>query len=140
MSEYENDYAESWKPQPGNEVQGTLTAVGMNDAGWGPYPIVTLEDEGGTRLAVHAFHDVLKAELSKRSPKIGDSLWIKYLGKPEGKNYHAYKVRGGQEPEFDWAQFGGNGGSAEPPIPSSDPVAPKPPAPAGEQFGDAPPF
>lgn len=162
MSE-ETGYAEGWKPSPGDEVAGRVIDIAATDGGWGPYPVVTLAGEDGVEVAVHAFHDVLKSELARRRPKVGDELSIKYLGQPNGKNYHAYRVRGGQEGEFDWSTFGGQpspqspSSSAEPPIaPSAGasasqgssagvavdeaPLPPSPPAPKGEQFGDEAPF
>lgn len=142
----ETGYAQGWKPSPGDEIGGKIIDIAATDNGWGAYPVITLMDEGGTEVAVHAFHDVLKGELARRRPKVGDELNIKYLGQPQGKNYHAYRVRGGHEASFDWGAFGGQSEPRQddPPIQPSPvdagPLPPKPPAPKGEQFGEAPPF
>ena len=158
----ETGYAEGWKPNPGDEITGRVIDIAATDGGWGMYPIVTLRDEGGTEIAVHAFHDVLKSELARRRPKVGDEVSIKYLGQPNGKNYHAYRVRGGQDASFDWGAFGGQSEerqtSADPPIQPSvlasasvgssagaaaddfSPLPPAPPKSQGEEYGDEPPF
>ena len=48
---------------------------------YGTYPIVTLRNDAGDgEYAVHGFHTVLKNELAKRPPRIGERLGIKYLG------------------------------------------------------------
>ena len=132
----ETGYPEGWKPNPGDEVTGKLIDVAVTENGWGPYPVLTLES-GGREVAVHAFHDVLKGELSRRQPKIGDELSIKYLGQPQGKNYHAYRVRGGQVGDFNWGQFGDD---PEPPAAASGPpIAPTPVAPPAESPTQAAP-
>lgn len=168
MSE-ETSYAEGWRPNPGDEISGKVIDISVGQGSYEPYPIVTLEDEGGTQMAVHAFHGVLQGELARRRPKIGDELKIRYLGKAEpkgnGNPYHNYRVQGGTEPPFNWAAFGGEPEqlSSAPPIAPAptfasvgapmqqassapaaaedfSPLPPKPPAPQGEQFGDEPPF
>lgn len=100
--------SEAWMPEPGDTIVGTIIDVGSNDAGYGIYPILTVEREDGTVNSVHAFHTVLKSEVANRQPRAGDRVGIKYLGKVKTKGgkgeYEAYKVRWEirHEPAPDW--------------------------------------
>jgi hypothetical protein len=76
----------SWKPQPGDTVTGVIEDISEHDAGYGKYPILELATETGT-VAVHAFHDVLKNELARLAPNIGDSITLTYKGKHPEKGY-----------------------------------------------------
>lgn len=108
----------SWKPEPGDTVTGSIADISEHDAGYGKYPIVELDTDSGT-VTIHAFHDVLKNELARLAPDIGDSVTITYRGKHE-KGYHLYRVRGGdgRGRGIDWGRYG-DSGTPEPP-PASD--------------------
>jgi len=153
-TERESDFAPAWRPDQGDAkvVKGRVVSVAMSpDFGWGPYPIVTI-DQGGSELAIHAQATVLRKELALRHPSSGDEIEVTYLGKrtPKsgGNEYAAFRVRGGKEPEFNWDNElppEERQQSAAPPIAPSEPVAPPAsfqpePAATGEQFGDKPPF
>jgi hypothetical protein len=114
------DFAPGWRPEPGDAVMGVVVDVSMRerqDFGQGttPYPIVTLSQDDGTRVAVHAFHFVLEGELRKIKPQIGHRIGIKYLGKPEGKRYEVYRVVTDHPPQVEW----GGGASVSPDPPES---------------------
>lgn len=101
-------FPEAWRPQPGESVKGTVTRIGVGDAGWGAYPILVLRVAGTLHerdVAVHAFRDVLKAELAQRQVQVGDVITVTYLGL-HAKGYHGYRVEGADR-AFDWSQFGG---------------------------------
>ena len=104
----ETEFAVAWRPEPGDKVAGDVLEVVVLDRGWGPYPCLTLKTLDG-EVSVHAFHDVLRKELAKRRPKIGDHLEITYNGKKESagsaSGYHSYRVVGGQSQEVDWGQW-----------------------------------
>ena len=76
----------------------------MRDGEHGRYPIVTIREEGGSEFAVHAFHDVLKNELGKIRPEVGDEIGIAYGGKHPDRNYHQYRVASDRSPVagIDW--------------------------------------
>lgn len=158
QEQYEADYPEAWKPEPGDKIAGKVIGVTQSpDFGYGPYPIVTLNVDG-TERAVHAFHHVLRTELARRRPRVGDDLEIVYQGQRKPKSgtnnpFHAYRVQGGQEREFNWdaelpeGEREALGASASPPIaPAPVPSFQAPaqpqetPKPAGGQFGDEVPF
>ena len=93
--------APGWRPEnPGDFVLGTLTDIGQaSDFNGDPYRIYTIrltqpagEYAAGDRVAVHAFHGVLKQELSKFKLVLGCELGVKFMGKPEGKRYNRYAV------------------------------------------------
>lgn len=100
----DQDYAEGWKPQPGEKLIGTVTAISSREGDYGRYPIITVKKEDGTEIAAHAFHDVLREELVNAKPQVGGRIAIKYVGQPAGKNYHVYRVR--TDTPTDWNQFG----------------------------------
>lgn len=110
QQDFESDYAPGWRPTPGDQVQGKVTnvegTVGFNGK---PYAVVTIEQENGQELAIHAFHTVLRRELAQRRIKVGDDLSVKYLGKKGdggsyGRGYDVYRVRGGETGGYDWSQ------------------------------------
>lgn len=89
-------YAEGWRPEPGDIVDGTVIALDIGYSNFGEYPILTLETSDGN-VAVHAFHHALRSRLEKIRPAIGDHLKIKYEGKKKNKagtlEYHNYLAR-----------------------------------------------
>lgn len=95
-----------WRPSPDDVVEGTVVEVDERTGEYGSYPVVVLEVGDGAEVAVHGFHCVLKNELAKLRPAVGDRLAVKYLGKPDGKSYELYKVvierKTSTEPEPDW--------------------------------------
>jgi hypothetical protein len=98
----DQEFAPGWTEQPGDKVKGVIVEISSRDAGFGPYPIYTLELLDGylartkdgfteTAVAVHASRDVLRRKLSTAG--IGDKIGIKYLGPPnDGARSHRYRV------------------------------------------------
>jgi hypothetical protein len=106
------DFAEAWKPEPGDTLIGEIVEIGERDGGYGPYPIVTIRQDDTSVLAVHAFHTVLASQLAEQHPAIGDRIGIRYKGRvtSEGARggYHSYRVTvdrpaGGN---VDWSKYG----------------------------------
>jgi hypothetical protein len=98
-----------WKPTAGDKLIGVVVDIDERDGGYGMYPVVTVMTDDGNQFAFHAFHTVAKSELAKARPVIGDNIGIKYLGKPEGKNYESYRVTVGRAvagPHLDWDRIG----------------------------------
>jgi hypothetical protein len=99
--------AQSWRPQVGDKLVGTITSIGTRASQFGdePYPVVTVRTDSGEEYRVFAYHSVLKAELAEQRPQVGDRIGISYLGKPEGRKWEAYKVvlqRQAPQQELDW--------------------------------------
>jgi hypothetical protein len=117
----EVDFPESvtWRPDDpkadgnhDNPVEGVLTLVDMSAEGqWGRYPILHLDLDDGTSLAVHAFRTVLRNKLTELAPKYGERLKIAWGGeKPTkaGTKYHDYRVMvvGREGGSFNWDALG----------------------------------
>ncbi|BDG59923.1 hypothetical protein [Caldinitratiruptor microaerophilus] len=96
---------ESWRPEPGGVLVGVVVRIETLATRYGAVPVVTVRpDDGGPLVAVWASHAVLRRELARRRPQVGQKIGIKYLGKQTGRNgasYQAYTVvtEGGN---FDW--------------------------------------
>ncbi|MGD0254763.1 MAG: hypothetical protein ABSB99_04290 [Acidimicrobiales bacterium] len=87
--------APGWRPAVGDVVVGTVVEIdeAVSNYGEGTYPIITVCGEDKSEVAIHGFHSVLKSEIARKKPAVGDLLGVKYLGVPEGKKYEAYRVR-----------------------------------------------
>jgi hypothetical protein len=121
------DDAPAWRPEPGDQLAGTITDLAVIDRGHGPYPCVTIRRQDGSSAAWHAFHDVARAELAKIAPQVGDPLAVTYQGKHPERGYHRWRVHGDAAP-FDWQRFGD--APAPTALPAPTPAAPAPAAPA----------
>ena len=96
-------FAEAWRPSKGDKLVGTVTALNMRDGEYGAYPVVTIREQGGGEYAAHAFHDVLKNELTRVRPQVGEQLGIAYDGKHPERGYHVYRVVSDSTPTgVDW--------------------------------------
>lgn len=84
--------SEAWKPAPGDTLIGRVTELDTRVTVHGEYPLVVLETEDGRLVGVHGFHTVLKSELARRRPAIGDRIGIRFDGNPPGKDYKSYRV------------------------------------------------
>jgi hypothetical protein len=93
--------AEAWRPKPGAKVIGEVIDVDTRTTEFGVYPMITIRTDGGDEIAVHGFHTVLRNELAKRPPRLGERLGIKYLGKHD-KGYENYRVVFEQATPPDW--------------------------------------
>lgn len=78
--------AEGWKPENGDEIQGTVVGVkvGTSDqreaSGRDPrYPIVFVRTDDKV-VAVHCFQTILENEIKSARPKIGEDIYIKCIG------------------------------------------------------------
>jgi hypothetical protein len=117
-----DDFATGWRPKAGDRIEGRITSIDVRHGEYEPYPIITIVDEGGEPVAVHAFHDVLRNELAKLQPEVGDRLVVVYRGQKEGRSgsrYHSYAVETPDRPPppFDWGMFGGDASREEQPPP-----------------------
>ena len=96
LDEADQTATEAWKPEPGDELIGTV-------AGWSSgttrrdetHPILIVELEDGSRIAVWCFYSVLRDELKKADPKIGETILIRRLDdrtNSDGIGYRVYRV------------------------------------------------
>src|SRR5438046_64171 len=77
-----------WKPKDGDEVQGILRAIDKGWSDWSQdfYPILTIEREDGSLVAVHAFHSVLFSRLMTLRPRVGEYVGVKYHGQEKSND------------------------------------------------------
>jgi hypothetical protein len=95
------DFAPGWRPEPGDTVTGEVISVDMAENQYGPYPVVTVQQEDGEKIALHAFHTVLRNAFERARPMPGIKLAVRYTGEiTKYKNgrtldnpYHGYQVR-----------------------------------------------
>jgi hypothetical protein len=105
------DYAEAWRPDPGDILEGVVTEITTFDGGgYGPYPILTVRAEASenSAKAVHCFHTVLRNELARLDVQVGEQVAILYAGPQQTKDgtatYEGYRVKvpSRTPKKFDW--------------------------------------
>ena len=110
----DREFAEAWRPDPGDKLVGEIVELGQR-SGYDDelYPIVTVRQDDGVELAAHCFHTVLRNELAKLRPQVGQRVAIRYDGQkdPGGgrSRYHSYRVATDSVPAFSWGAFGADG-------------------------------
>ena len=120
----------TWRPDQGEHpttIAGKLIEVRTVEGGYGPYPLVELEEDGGVVWEFHAFRDVAKSELASCAPQPGERISIAYGGRSE-KGYFRYRVRkvDGSN-RVDWSRFGDEPSPVEPDVPADAGDLPAPP-------------
>jgi hypothetical protein len=124
FNEKDFEFAPSWRPIPGDILEGTVTERSTRATEYGEYPILTLETESGRtkddgivagEISVHAIHTALKNQVEDLDPKKGDYVGILFQGKiarEDAEDFFGYRLKVTR-----------NGGSAGPdlaePLPSS---------------------
>jgi hypothetical protein len=116
--------AEAWRPAKGDTLVGEVVDIDDRSTDYGePYKVVTVRTDEGAEFAVHAFHTVLRREMKKRAPQIGDKIGIAYHGQSEPakaglSGAHLYKVvvdRDERPPAVDWESTPATGDDFVPP-------------------------
>lgn len=71
-----------WRPKKGSEVRGILRSVGKGWSDWDFdwYPILTIEQDDGSLVAVHCFHAVLLNRVMALKPRRGEYVGVKCHG------------------------------------------------------------
>ena len=80
----------TWVPDPEDRLVGTIVGIEQVDGDYGPYPLLHIDCGDDEVTVLHAFHQVLRAELTRLKAKVGDKVAIKYRGKPA--KAHLYSV------------------------------------------------
>ncbi len=109
-AEVDREYAEAWRPEPGDKLIGEVVELSQRDGEFGSYPIITIKQGNGEELALHAFHTVAQNELARVRPQVGETAAIKYIGKRTAQDgrttFHAYRVAVDRPaPPFNWAKY-----------------------------------
>ena len=72
--------AKGWLPQPGDKVGGVLIDRYDGTSDYGEYPILEIEQSNGEVIAVHGFHRVLRSQIERKDPRLGDKVGVHYYG------------------------------------------------------------
>jgi hypothetical protein len=74
-------------------IQGRVKFVGEVASDFGPEacPLVELEAADGTVWSIRGYSTVLRNQLNKAEPKVGDIMAVRYFGVKTGKNSREYK-------------------------------------------------
>jgi hypothetical protein len=124
------EFPEAWRPEPGEKLVGVVVELGDRDGGFGDYPVVAVLGEDGEEYAVHAFHTVLRNEVAKQRPAVGDRIGIAYHGKDAAKGYEKYRVivekaNPAEKPQPDWDRHAAEAqaelGEEPPPLDDDEP-------------------
>lgn len=128
----QGEYPDRWDPEEGEEIRGIVrryTDVDLEKSGLTRLCVV--EKENGDVQTLFLSATVLKSEFWKLRPRIGERIFVRYLGKPKGKDYKKYVVRcldRPQEENPDWGDegqiIGGQVQEASRPQPVADPDDP----------------
>ena len=122
LEKFDGTYPESWRPEVGEILVGTIVRYETGSTNYGSYPICVVRDEqSGAERSVWLLHAVLRDEFEKQKPLPGERCGIKRLPDSD-KNYKRYVVRiDRDQPDLpDFSQF----------APAGD-VPPEEPGPAG---------
>jgi len=83
---------EPWMPEPGDKIVGRIVELSTLESQYGEYPLIIVATDDGREFAIHCFRTVLKNEVAKKRPQIGDRIGVKYFGKQPDKDFHGYKL------------------------------------------------
>jgi len=122
-----DSFPEGWRPQPADKLIGVVIGSETRTTDYGEYPIHTVRTDDGRDVAVHAYHTVLRRELEKLQPRVGDRIGIAYHGPHPTRGYERYRVVLVRDT---------GGGDAEGAASST----PADPGPSGSDEGDGIPF
>lgn len=84
--------SQTWKPDTeGDTVKGKLIDRGEWTGDYGTSPTLTIQTDAGDIYVVFCSSGVLKSNVERQNPQIGDEVGIRYLGEAEGKSGRTYK-------------------------------------------------
>ena len=95
MERLQQEAASGWTPEPGDTLVGVILSIKSSQQNeYGIYPIVTVQTDEDSVVAVHCFHQVLKSRLLEKRPAPGERIAIQYVGEVEKEDrpYHNYAV------------------------------------------------
>lgn len=132
----QGEFPGRWDPQTGDSITGVVrryTDVDLEKSGL--TRLVVIEREDGEVETLFLSPTVLKSEFWKLKPRIGERVFVRYLGTPKGKDYKKFVVRCLDRPEEadpDW----GDGEAAEVQTAAQQPAKPQPAPDPNDPFAD----
>jgi hypothetical protein len=112
--------------QAGDYVAGTLVKAQMKDTPMRELrQLLSLRQSDGSLINVFVLHKVLREELAKVNPNIGDDLLIRYNGErrsAKGREFHHYSVvHRPKQPSLDFSEGETAGPSRQRTAPTANP-------------------
>ena len=100
---------EAWRPEPGDVVVGVIRDIDERMTQYGSCPVLVIEDEDQHKVvSVWAFHTVLRNELARHRPQVGERIAIRRLedAESEAGRYKRYRVlmERDKPQTFDWGR------------------------------------
>lgn len=103
----------AWRPDEDDPktIVGEILDIEKRDGDWGPYPVLIVRTKDGEEKAIHAMRSVLKNELLKKRPQIGERIGVVYLGEQKGQGTRSYigyrvEVERNTNSTFSWDTMG----------------------------------
>jgi hypothetical protein len=88
--ERSDEYGEIWKKGQTPEIEGRVIRVDeradQDKPDEAPFKIIEIEDRDGTRTSIFANATVLRREVERTQPRVGDWLSVGYLGLQPGRD------------------------------------------------------
>lgn len=74
-------------------IQGRVKFVGEVSSDYGPEtcPLIELDDGNGTVWSIRGYSTVLRNQITKADPRVGDIMAVRYFGVKTGKGGKDYK-------------------------------------------------
>lgn len=90
----EKEYATTWKPDPGDVLQGTYERTQTVETAYGMQDVSHIRTAEGKLWAVWHSHKVFRERWAEAEPHQGDTVGVMYDGTREGEQYtyHVYHV------------------------------------------------
>lgn len=126
---------QAWMPdKPGDDMLAVVTAIkpGVRTA-FGRVPVLELQDPVGAPWSLWLLHTVLRREVIRARPVVGETLYVRYEGqvRPEGggaayENYTVLVDRPDQNGDLDWNQIAAQYGDTDAADPLDQRMPPHP--------------
>ncbi len=96
---------EKWAHEENDKLLGEVVEVGTYEGEYGACSTYTIRAEHGSteeggkpipegaEMILYASRTVLRNKLDSIRPRVGDRLGVKYLGIPDGREYHNYRIK-----------------------------------------------
>lgn len=76
----EKGFPESWRPEEGEKIIGTVVEYGVGPTDYGERDTVVVRLADGTEKTVWLLHDVLINQFKREKPQPGERIAVKYVG------------------------------------------------------------
>ena len=108
--------AEPWRAEVGDSLVGTVESTDSRATEFDPdCPVIGVLDDGGSLWEVYGFGAVLKGQLLKQKPQVGDTVALRRsedrISASTRKPYKCFSLLVDRKPEpFDWDKVSPEGG------------------------------